>query len=169
MHLSIVRLISIVFSISCLSGCSFFENSPRRYHTESTTKHAKGAADLKETPPASVDIRKLESPSAANSNFSDIEVTWEVPTDPVDGFVIRYGYSQSDLQSERRIVISQLDVTDDPLHGRVYKTILREVRAHAPLFLSITAYRGDVESAPSPILEVPPQEAEAALQRRSGF
>jgi hypothetical protein len=72
-----------------------------------------------------------------------IEITWEVPGEPVDGFVIRYGQSRGALSNEVKIAAGDLREESDPEYGPVYRYLIKDVSNATPLFVSIAAYKGD--------------------------
>jgi len=75
-----------------------------------------------------------------------IEVTWEVPSEPVDGFVIRYGEDRAQLAKETTILISELREERDPQYGPVYRYTIRDISSDTPLYVSVAAFKGDVIS-----------------------
>jgi hypothetical protein len=76
-------------------------------------------------------------------SMDGIEVTWEVPGEPVDGFVIRYGQVRGELSKEIKVSSEDLQQESDPEYGPVYRYLIRNVAPTAPLFISIAAYKGD--------------------------
>jgi len=89
-----------------------------------------------------------------------IEVTWEVPSEAVDGFVIRYGEDRAQLIKETTILISELREERDSYYGPVYRYIIRDVTDNTPLYVSIAAFKGDIISEFSDAL----LESKRALQ-----
>lgn len=75
-----------------------------------------------------------------------IEVTWEVPSEPVDGFVIRYGEERTQLVKETTILISELREERDSNFGPVYRYTIRDISSDTPLYVSVAAFKGDVIS-----------------------
>jgi hypothetical protein len=75
-----------------------------------------------------------------------IEVTWEVPSEPVDGFVIRYGEDRNQLVKETTILISELREERDSHYGPVYRYTIRDVASDTPLYVSVAAFKGDIIS-----------------------
>ena len=71
-----------------------------------------------------------------------IEVTWEVPSEPVDGFVVRYGESRANLSKEMTILRSELREERDPQYGPVYRYIIRDIDGNGPVFVSVAAFKG---------------------------
>jgi hypothetical protein len=77
---------------------------------------------------------------------SGIEVTWEVPSEPIDGFVIRYGEDKAQLTKETTILKSELREERDPQYGPVYRYTIRDVPSEAPLYVAVAAFKGDILS-----------------------
>lgn len=75
-----------------------------------------------------------------------IEVTWEVPSEPVDGFVIRYGENKTQMLKEATILLSELRQERDEQYGSVYRYIIRDINSDQPVYVSIAAFKGDVIS-----------------------
>jgi hypothetical protein len=75
-----------------------------------------------------------------------IEVTWEVPSDPVDGFVIRYGEDRTNLSKEATILRSELREERDSQYGPVYRYILRNIPDSGRVYVAVAAFKGDVIS-----------------------
>lgn len=86
-----------------------------------------------------------------------LEVTWEVPTDPIDGFVLRYGPQKENLSHEVTIFLAQLRREDDLHYGPVYRYTITDIKESAPLFVSVAAFKGDVLSNFSEIISETPQ------------
>jgi hypothetical protein len=77
---------------------------------------------------------------------SGVEVTWEVPSDPVDGFVIRYGEDKDNLTKEATIFKSDLREERDSQYGPIYRYILRDVAKAGKIYVAVAAFKGDVIS-----------------------
>jgi len=82
-----------------------------------------------------------------------IEVAWKVPSEPVDGYIIRYGETPDSLQSEVRVSIIEIREEQDPELGPVFRYLIRGVQGSKRLFVSIAAFKGDVVSNFSDVLE----------------
>lgn len=77
---------------------------------------------------------------------SGIEVTWEVPSDPVDGFVIRYGEDKDNLTKEATIFKSDLREERDSQYGPIYRYVLRDVAKSGKVYVAVAAFKGDIIS-----------------------
>jgi hypothetical protein len=87
-----------------------------------------------------------------------IEVTWETPSEPVDGFIIRYGSSPSSLTKEVTISSADIREVNDPEYGPVYRYLIRDVESSKKLFVSIAAVKGQSISNFSDVLEAQSEE-----------
>lgn len=131
-----------------LSSCSVFWDSA----DSSEPKHqfsspAGGAqADSAKAPSAQ------DSPSVGST--PDVALVWKIPQEPVDGFIVRYGSSKDRLPNEVRVSVAELEKSDDPRFGFVYRYYLKGVSPSQTLFVSIAAFQGDVVSPPSNVMAV---------------
>jgi hypothetical protein len=82
-----------------------------------------------------------------------VEVTWEVPSEPTDGFVIRYGEDKTRLLKEVIVASSELREENDPQYGPVYRYTIKDVTHDRSIFVSIAAFRGDTVSDFSDVME----------------
>lgn len=143
-----IRLASLALSTALLfaSGCSLFNSSPNANDSQRVVEE-KALVDAQTAP---------EAPKQG------IEVTWEMPSEPVDGFIIRYGSSPGALSKE--VTISSRDIKEerDPEFGPVYRYLIRDVETAQKLFVSIAAVKGQSISNFSEVLEA---QAEAAPRR----
>lgn len=121
---------------ACLTGCSLLSD------TEQSSSSTVGSR-AGDSASANQDEKKVQG----------IQLTWEVPGEAVDGFVIRYGESRSSLPKEIKIAASQLHEESDPEYGPVYRYVLKDITSGSPMFFSIAAYKGDRISNFSEILE----------------
>lgn len=87
--------------------------------------------------------RELGSPVLTQGPQEGIEVTWIVPKESVDAFVLRYGFSKDSLNKEVRVSLSDLQKREDPDYGAVYHYVIAPIDKEAHVFVSIAAVRGD--------------------------
>jgi hypothetical protein len=115
-------------ALTLTSGCSLiFNPTPNKGSTRVSDTRGKTGPLLEQTE-------------------SGVEITWEVPSDPVDGFVIRYGDDKNNLSREATILKSELREERDSQYGPVYRYILRDVAKFEKVFVSVAAFKGDVIS-----------------------
>jgi hypothetical protein len=143
-----IRFVTLALSTALFfaSGCSLFHSSPQAGDSQQRFEE-KALVDAQTAP---------EAPKQG------IEVTWEMPSEPVDGFIIRYGSSPGTLSKE--VTISARDIKEerDPEFGPVYRYLIRDVENAQKLFVSIAAVKGQNVSNFSEVLEA---QAEAAPRR----
>lgn len=123
-----VILVGFLFFSAHLPGCSSLfgtDTAP----TESTQEAR--------TPPSQPLIEKTST---------GIEVTWEVPSEPVDGFVIRYGEDRTQMNKETTILLSELRQERDEQYGPVYRYVIRDISSDSPIYVSVAAFKGDIIS-----------------------
>lgn len=137
-------LTSIAFFVTplLLSGCSLFgSSSPSGDDAQAVQERA-----------------LIEARVAPEAPKQGIEVTWEVPSESVDGFIIRYGSTPSSLSKE--VTISATDIREerDPEFGPVYRYLIRDVGDADRLFVSIAAVKGQTISNFSEVLEAQPDK-----------
>lgn len=119
----VVSALYLAFLVS-VTGCSlFFGQSTQR-------------------PTATEQGRAAPSAPVVEKKSSGVEITWEVPSEPVDGFVVRYGENRTNLSKEMTILRSELREERDPQYGPVYRYIIRDVDGKSPIFVSVAAFKG---------------------------
>jgi hypothetical protein len=99
---------------------------------------------LESTPtPAELTPSTPSSAGPTRKTISGTEVTWESPSEPVDGFVIRYGEDPKLLDKEVKLSSSNLKEEQDPEFGKVYRYVIKDVSPTNPLYVAIAAFKGD--------------------------
>ena len=101
-----------------------------------------------EEPPAGSAPRE-ESPeeqghaTLSQSKRHGLQVTWQVPSEAVDGFVLRYGEKPDALKDERKVPLSSLTQIEDPEFGPVFRYIIPDINPQNGLYVAVAAYKGD--------------------------
>jgi hypothetical protein len=95
---------------------------------------------------------ELEAPVRAKKT-QGVEVTWEMPGDPVDGFIIRYGANPALLSREITVFIRDIQEENDPEFGPVYRYLIKDIEGAKRVYVSIAAIKGKEVSNFSPALE----------------
>jgi hypothetical protein len=90
--------------------------------------------------------RQAANPVVLEKKSTGVEVTWEVPSDPVDGFVIRYGQDRAQLSKEVTILLSELRAERDSHYGPVYRYVIQDVASEDPIYVSVAAFKGETIS-----------------------
>ncbi len=125
-----------LFLALTLNACALFGSNDSQDISRTTSKPEEGLSEVEEAPlPASsTSTRKM---------VEGTEITWESPSEPVDGFVIRYGEDAKRLDKEVKLSASDLKEEQDPEFGKVFRYVIRNVSPVKPLYVSIAAFKGD--------------------------
>ncbi|HMO01591.1 MAG TPA: hypothetical protein PKD37_05545 [Oligoflexia bacterium] len=83
-----------------------------------------------------------------------VEVIWKVPIEPVDGFIIRYGFDRNTVEGEVKLRVSEIEMVRQPPHGFVYRYVLQNLPVNERIFITISSYRGDRVSRISSTFEI---------------
>lgn len=121
-----------------LAACSLFEGAP-----QPTEPQAGEASKVSE---ADLPIDSRVTSAMRRATVDGIEVTWEVPAEETDGFIIRYGNDPGHLDSERVVEVSELRRETDSQYGPVYRYVIVGVPPGRQLYVAIAARRGELIS-----------------------
>jgi hypothetical protein len=139
-----------LLSIFALAGCSLnMGSAPDSGAAKVAPEQSGGTSDAPST--ARVEIIPL---AQATGELSDVEIMWHIPTDPVEGFVVKYGFERSSINEETRILTKDLEQVETPQFGKVFRFVLGNIPVDRPLYISIAAFSGDKVSKASDIFEV---------------
>lgn len=116
-----------------LSACSLF----------SSPVNSAAGSDPKE---ADLPVDSRITSATRKESIDGLAVTWEVPTEPTDGFIIRYGTDPAALDTELAVTLADLTRQEDPIYGPVYRYVIENVPPGTTLFVAIAARRGDFVS-----------------------
>ena len=132
------------------------------------------AEEIAQTKDSTKEPQLLPATKVAQTSLSDpistdtkpspdgIEIIWEVPRDPVEGFIVRYGYNRDNLAFEIKLDSDTIEKFEHPAYGFVYRHTLPGISNDRNLYVSLASYLGDVTSAPSKIFEVVPSKVSQA-------
>lgn len=128
--------LSLVFSLLllCASGCSSLFGSDASNGTTARPADSSPGALLQKTAVGT-------------------EVTWEVPSEPTDGFIIRYGEHPAQLSNEIKVFTSTLQENQDPEYGPVYRYMIKDVPTDTSIYVAIAAFKGDAISDFSDVIQ----------------
>ena len=98
---------------------------------------------------ATVSVRPLDLDAAG-----EIEVTWAVPDESVDSYVLHYGFSREDLDQELLIDVVTLETTTNTQHQPMYRYVLRNIPVHKNVYVALSAVRAGGVSPMTDIIEV---------------
>lgn len=162
MRTSSLRQLSLSFALCALASCSFVErntiglfSADAMQNSEGFTSPAAQAPASEQTAMVAVEPRSAKAPANVALG-TRIEVIWQIPKDPVDGFIVRYGYTTDAMKFEQRVTTGELDRYEDPKFGFVYRYVLKDIPVEKPVFVSLMAFTGSEQSTPSPVFEVAP-------------
>lgn len=128
------RSLLFLLLLLCASGCSTFFGS--------TSSKEKTTSSSDSGPEALI-----------QKTATGAEVTWEVPSEPTDGFIIRYGENPARLSKEVKILTAELQEKQDPEYGPVYRYIISDISADNSIYVSIAAFKGDAISDFSDVIQ----------------
>ncbi len=96
-------------------------------------------------------------PTSSQQPLDTVEITWEIPSTPAEGFILDYKISGEESPHRVHLPSDKLSRVDDPTHGYVFRYFLEGIPPDRTVSATITAYDGDNLSLPSEIIEVPPR------------
>jgi hypothetical protein len=145
--------------ILCLAttGCGLLDrNSAVPPGSDKSAGTSDGAAA--NTPPVparttQVDIEKLDTARA----HTGIELILEIPREPVDRYVVNYGFEKDKLDSHLEIKISDFEKLEYNEKGYVYRYVIETLPNDRTIYMSLVSMNGEKASAPSEIFEVLPE------------
>jgi hypothetical protein len=120
---------SLLFLALTLSSCMFFEQAE---------PHRDNAREAQVT-----EQHTGEVGSESEIKRVGLEVTWQVPSEPVDGFIIRYGASRTSLTNEKKLATSEVLREEDLEYGPVYRFTIPDIQDDSPVYVSVAAFKGD--------------------------
>jgi hypothetical protein len=133
--LKLAALVIIVIEVFLLTGCS-------------TAKNIKNFI-LGKNEPLSAAEAVLKKPFKETINYEDVELIWEIPREPVEGFIIHYGYIDSNKADSVKVLTTELSKFEDKQFGFVYQYILKNIRSDKTLKVAISSFDKDQVSPPS--------------------
>lgn len=146
-------LVAGVVAAASLAGCGFIERNSFGLFGEEAPPKVERLASKGGRRTARVGIDR--APSRERRVASDVEMLWEIPGEPVEGFVISYGYDDgSEFGRRMKVRAADLERFEDKQYGFVYRYVLRDIPADRPLRVSISAYNGEEISPPSQVVTV---------------
>lgn len=86
--------------------------------------------------------------------FDEVQLTWQVPKEPVDKYIIYFGFARDSLDKKIELDISTLEEIDDPRFGPIYRYFLVDVPIDRTIYVSIGAMRGSEVSKMGEIVEL---------------
>lgn len=156
-----LSFIVLVLLGAFVGGCSIFSS----LQEDSRYSELSGGTASEVTEGTEVAVERID-PSAQNASgrlgrteSRFIEVLWEVPALPVQGFILRYGTDESALSGSVQLMPEKLQRVRASGGAELYRYLLPEPARDKTVYITIAAVDGAVESAPTKALAVPPEEA----------
>jgi len=150
----LISLVTLLTLASCASlqnaTGSLFESAPKP--GEETAPKTPPSEDKPTPPTTKVGIENLAEKKAGT--LSDIEVLWQIPTQPVEGFIINYGFDKTALDQHVKIATQDLEKFEDPKYGFVFRYVLGDIPLSKTIYVSIAAYNGSKVSRPSEVFPI---------------
>lgn len=142
--------LALVLVITPLSGCSIFgfeeeEEIPVRPPSRGKT-----------APRYRTNLNQLRPPE----QLTDVELLWEIPKSPVDGYVIDYDYGPQTQRKTIKVRVDELAKFEHKNLGFVYRFILKGVSAIRTTRVILTAFVGEEFSPPSDPIFLEPKASQ---------
>jgi len=157
LHSSVAKFALTCLTIGLLTGCGIFETS--RSSTDNRDQLSRNPSDSSNSQKStSSEVPLVPGHSEHRPRFSSIEIDWLVPSVPVDGFVVSYGFGDEPLTNRVTVPTSELKQLEDPERGPIYRYFLNEIPRDREIRVAISSYLGTSISEPSPTQVVPINE-----------
>ncbi len=139
----------ILLILGIASGCSLFEPEFEPF-TSQALDEANARPDHPTTP---VEVQ----PALPRDTGEDsIVIKWLVPSEPLDGYVIRYGFSATSLEYEERLSWDKIGTITDTAKGKIFVHDLKGLPTDRTIFVSLAGIKDDKISKPTAIFSVSP-------------
>ena len=146
--------IFVLSLITTFSACGIFEASFEPFTSPPLESSPTPSTLEQATSTTEVKIEPL-LPSIT-SDADSIRIKWLVPDEPVDGYIIRYGFSSTQLEYEERISWEKLiiETTDN---NKLFVHQLFHMPTSKTVYLSIAGIKDDKVSQSTQIYTVKPK------------
>jgi len=156
LHLSL-NLLFLCFIFSACSSLSSINPFASNADESGQGVEDNGDLDAAEAPTApQTETPAAEKKASRMEGTSTLEVLWQVPSEAVEKYHFYYGLEPDKLDNHIVVPISELQKTDHPKHGPVFRYELREVPANRAIYLSLRAENKYGISDPSAPTKVEP-------------
>lgn len=157
---SVCSAFVLLFATHFISGCTWIFNDESAPATTppivEQAPQSKSAEDPEPVAPKTTTVPVTELKHKREDTQSTVEITWVAPERAIDGYILRYGFSQNQLNLERRLRWSDLLVTSDPTHGKICTYRLEALPGEKTIYLTLAEENGGRQSAPTDVFEVHP-------------
>lgn len=139
------------------TSCSILFDSEKEASTAPEESHST-IKPIKQNQPELKKTSKvaIEGDADKTKLRDEIEVIWDKPDTPVNEYLIQYGFSEDTLTNELKISSEDLEVSNDPEHGEVYRFIIDDIPTDKRVFIRLAEYHEGIELEFSETFEVAP-------------
>ena len=103
-------------------------------------------------PTTTIEVEKLHPEKKQKKSL--VEIIWAIPKEPVDAYVIKYGYSKESLDHQTTLNVKDIEKYEDKHHGYVYRYFVQDVPDKDKIFVSMASVKGNNTSAFTEVFEV---------------
>ena len=148
---------SLLLLLAACTGCSLFNPKQPVANKPPLAERPKVVAPSEPAAPTTARV-PIENLDASKIKRTNVEILWEIPKDPVDGFIVNYGYQRNNLEFMEKVYTPDVDTFHDPKLGEVFRYTLQNTPPDKTIYVAISAFIGDTVSDRSEIFEVTPDE-----------
>ena len=141
-----------IIALFAISACSFNDSLEPASRAELAKQRgiANPATEVEIEPFSSVEKKEELSARQDLPVEFGAELTWDIPSDPVEAFIIYYGSSPDNLKTETRVKIEELRI----IEGTKYRYLLSPLNSGEALYISLAAENKGVVSERSPVQKI---------------
>ena len=151
-----MKKLILLITIFSLNACEFLSRNTVGLFDGDTPPLATTQANVETKEASRFSSTATSGPTDKIPAPSDVAIVWKIPQDPVDGFVVHYGYNKDLLSNEIRVKCDALEKFEDPANGFVYRYYLKSLPENKVIFVSLSSFKGDAVSRPSSVWAVSP-------------
>lgn len=137
-----------------LGGCSVvdaFSNMNVPYVSGSRTPADESSSESTTT---TVPVEQGIPGKKGRAETNSVEIMWVVPAEPLDGYLIRYGFERDNLSYQLRVRWGDLTIQDTPSHGKVFVHLIESVPGNKTVYMTLSGIKDGELSSPTDVIEV---------------
>lgn len=139
-------LLSFIFLVFVLPSCSVSSSDNLELNSDLGEEPSQEPQEELDTEP------EEEAPvEKVKPEISAIQIEWKAPKANVTRYILRYGLSPNNLDSEDEIDIEDLKTEMHPVHGKLYKYTLIGLPAKAIVYYTLQAGNENGFSEATPV------------------
>ena len=154
-----VFCVSLVYG---LVGCGYFQSlNPfsSEVPQEPKTKVVRPEAELLEQTILNTNEEQQKHAGPVHGNTgSGVEILWKAPAEPVLGYRLSYGLSETKLDNKIELPVSELESVEHPKQGKIYRYIIKNTPLGQPVYFTLEAKNLNGYSVPSKPFRVEPTQ-----------